>query len=232
MIDLIKASICRHGVEAEGLEDALLRYANLLIEENEKYNLTAIVDPQGIAEKHFGDSLEGVRFLADGAKICDVGSGGGLPVIPLALAKKSAKFTAVEAAGKKCAFLSMVSQKLGLGNLEVVNSRIEDFGRGVGREAYDVVTARAVAPLVTLLEYVVPLIKVGGKALIYKGASFEEELADAKKAISLLNIKIERIFDYVLENGEKRVIIEITKVKATDIKYPRPQNRPRLKPLK
>ncbi len=232
MLALINRALDRLGIIDEGLAVELNKYAELLISENKKYNLTAIVDPEGVAEKHLADSLAGLAYIPDGARVCDVGSGGGLPIVPLALAQRQACFTAIEATGKKCKFLSLVAQTLNIGNLNVVNSRIEDYARGEGREVYDVVTARAVAPMVTLVEYVAPLIKVGGYALIYKGSNYQQEIIQAQKAMELLNIKIEAIFDYVLENGEKRVIIKISKSKATDIKYPRTGNRPRLKPLK
>ncbi len=231
MLDLITASLDRRGISSVELATSLNSYAELIISENAKYNLTAITDPLGIAEKHFGDSLAGVQFVQDGDDVCDIGSGAGLPVVPLALAKKTAHFTAVEATGKKCRFLELASQTLGIGNLKVKNCRIEDYAREEGRERYDIVTARAVAPLATLLEYVVPLVKVGGKALIYKGANYQEELSLAAKAIEVFGIKIETIFDYVLENGEKRVIIVISKLIKTDLAYPRGANKPRLKPI-
>ncbi len=231
MKDLIVKALKARGVEDDKLVEKLITFAELIREENKKYNLTAILDDVGMAEKHFGDSLAAVAYIGDAKTICDVGSGGGLPIIPLALARKDLSFTAVEATGKKCNFLKLAAQMLEISNLNIENCRVENFARGGKREGFDLVTARAVAPLNTLLEYVVPLIKIGGRALVYKGASYEQELQAAAGAIKTFNIKVGTIFNYVLENGEKRVIIEFTKVEATDKKYPRSANRPRLKPI-
>ncbi len=231
MLDRIRTSLKARGIEDEELAQKLCEYAFIIREENKKYNLTAILDDFGIAEKHFGDSLEALKFIKDAKNVCDVGSGGGLPVVPLALARKDVDFTAVEATGKKCNFLRLVSQNLNIGNLNVENCRIEDFAKGDKRQGFDLVTARAVAPLNTLLEYVSPLVKVGGRALVFKGSSYLEEMEEAEEAVKTFNIKVDTIFNYVLENGEKRVIIIFAKVGSVDDKYPRGGNRPRLKPI-
>ncbi len=215
----------------ENAENLLYGYAELIKEENKKYNLTAITDDEGIVEKHFRDSLFLVDLIPEGAELADVGSGAGLPAIPIAIARPDVEATAIESVGKKCNFLDLVSRELGLGNLNVRYSRIEDYARADGRERFDVVTARAVAPLNTLLEYVAPLVKPGGKALLYKGKNYTEELAAADGAEKILGLELKEIVAYDLKNDEKRYIIVYDKISRTDKRFPRGGNKPRINPV-
>ncbi len=227
LINPIKDEFCLTDDQVE----KLLKYGELIKEENKKYNLTAITDDEGIVEKHFRDSLFGLKYIEKENLVADIGSGAGLPVIPLAVVKSGAKFYAIESTGKKCRFLDLVSQNIDLRNLNILNSRIEDVARKEFREKFDVVTARAVAPLNTLLEYVAPLLKIGGVAVLYKGRNYLEELDSAKGVESILGLKLKEIADYDLKNNEKRSIIVYEKISKTDGRFPRSGNKPRLDPM-
>ena len=161
----------------------LSAYYEFLRAENEKYNLTAITERNEVYIKHFYDSLAAAFFI-DFTKIeslCDIGSGGGLPVIPLKIAFPHLRITLIEPTGKKMNFLKELCRLLDLGDIEFVNGRAEDFGRE-RREYYDAVTARAVAALPVLLELAIPLLKVSGMFIAYKGSNYRGEV----KAVSAL----------------------------------------------
>ena len=176
------------------------KYASLLKEWNEKMNLTAITDEPEIVEKHFYDCLLPTDHdLLDDKLICDLGTGAGFPGMVWAIAYPKCVVTLVDATGKKCMFLNEVIKELNLTNAFVVNSRGEDLDM---REHFDIVTARAVAPLNILLEVCVPLIKEKGLMIAMKGAKGKEELADAKKAIQKLYLKVININEQALPNDE------------------------------
>lgn len=215
----------------ENEENLLYRYAELIKEENKKYNLTAITDDEGMVEKHFRDSLAALDLLPSECRLADVGSGAGLPAVPIAIARSNVEVTAIESVGKKCNFLNLVSRELSLSNLNVQYTRIEDHARTENRESYDVVTARAVAPLNTLLEYVAPLVKRGGRALLFKGKNYNEELELAEGVDEILGLKLKEIVVYDLKNDEKRAIIVYDKISDTDKRFPRGGNKPRINPV-
>lgn len=230
--EFLKERLTAAGINvADGCAETLAEFAEFLLAENEKYNLTAVTDDGEVAVKHFADSLFALPLIDDGANVADIGSGAGIPAIPLSVARKDLTVTAVESIGKKAEFIRTASRKLNIGNLNVENKRIEDYGHGAGRGAYDFVTARAVAPLATLLEYAVPLLKKGGRFLAYKGKRAEEEIESAKAAAKVFHAKIEKVSRYVLENGEERVIIVYVKEADTPAQYPRGQNKPRKSPV-
>lgn len=211
--------------------EKLAAFAEFLKAENEKYNLTAIADDAEIAEKHFADSLAASDLIPENASVADIGSGAGFPAIPLSVTRKDLKITAIESVGKKARFIETASRNLGIGNLNVENIRIEDLAHGAGRSAFDCVTARAVAPLATLLEYAVPLLKTGGIFIAYKGRRADEEVKAAEPAARVFHAKIEKVSRYVLENEEERVIIVYRKKQDTAAVYPRGQNLPRKRPI-
>lgn len=228
----LKEKLSAAGISADGeCVERLAEFAEYLLAENEKYNLTAVEGEAEVAVKHFADSLFALPLIESGATVADIGSGAGIPAIPISLARKDVSVTAVESIGKKADFIKSASLKLNIGNLNVEKTRIEDFGHGAGRAAFDCVTARAVAPLATLLEYAIPLLKTGGKFLAYKGRRAEEEIESAKAAAKVFHAKIEKVSRYVLENGEERVIIVYVKEADTQAQYPRGQNKPRKSPV-
>lgn len=211
--------------------EKLERFRLFLQQENEKYNLTALTQAREVRSKHFYDSLFAVPLLPHGAKVCDVGSGAGLPLIPLALARPDCAFTGVDATEKKVAFINAACALLELDNCRAVHMRAEDMCRQ-NRGAFDAVTARGVAELATLAEYCLPLLREGGELIAYKGPLAEQELEEAQKALQVLGGRAKNVLSYSLPTGEERRLIVIEKVRPTPEKYPRGGNKPRLKPLK
>lgn len=203
--------------------DKFEKYQDLLLDWNEKINLTAITEENDIIIKHFIDSLTISKFFKDNDKIIDVGTGAGFPGVPLKIANKKLKVTLLDSLNKRIIYLDDVIEKLELKNVETIHGRAEELSRNVKyREQYDVVTARAVANLKTLSEYCVPFVKLGGLFVCMKGSNIEEELENAKEHIKELGCTIENIEEFVLPNTDmKRNIIIIRKVKNTDKKYPR-----------
>jgi 16S rRNA (guanine527-N7)-methyltransferase len=209
-------------VLSEGQQRQLSRYIDLLIEANRRMNLTRIAD-QGAAEvQHVGDALTVLPYLPKEAhRLVDVGSGGGVPGIPLAAARPDVSVVLVEATGKKAAFLAETAKALGLANVRVLNERAEAAGRGELREACDVAVARAVGALDFLVEWCLPLVKKGGRMLAMKGARIAEELPAAQRAIRLLGGGEAVVHPVVLPGAEHHVVVEIPKVGRTLEKYPR-----------
>ena len=205
------------------------KYYELLMFYNEQFNITAITERGEVYKKHFIDSILGLQKIS-GTNLLDIGSGGGFPAIPLKIMNESINLTMLEATGKKCEFLKTVAKKLNLTNVKVLNDRAENLSKNVKfRQQFDTVTARAVARLNILSEYCMPFVKVGGKFLSYKGDA-EEEILEAQSAIKVLGGKIEKVNNYTLY-GAKRALVEIVKIKDTDIKYPRSNGAIRKKPL-
>ena len=208
-------------------------YMNLLLEWNEKFNLTAITKPEEIILKHFIDSIIPINNIKKDSKIVDIGTGAGFPGIPLKIVRPDLKITLVDSLNKRISFLEEVIKKLQLEEIEAIHARAEEFGRNKNkRESFDIAVARAVAKLNTLVEYLLPLIKVDGILIAYKGLNSIEELNEAKKAIEILGGKFENSFEYVLpkDKGIRNIII-IRKIKSTPIIYPRDKNLPKLKPI-
>ncbi len=204
---------------------------SMMIEYNEKYNLTAITDKREVFLKHFLDSVVGESYFKKGAKVIEVGSGAGFPSIPLKLVRKDLNFTLVESVGKKCEYLNAVVEKFKLKGVEVINDRCEKLGQDKNyRRQYDVVTARAVAKMNTLCEYCLPFLKIGGLFVAYKGNA-DKELEEAKKAIKILGGKIKEIEKFNLPNGDARTIVVIEKVAHTPLKYPRGQGLEKKEPI-
>lgn len=209
-------------------------YMNLLLAWNEKINLTAITDPNEVILKHFIDSLTINKYIKENSTLADVGTGAGFPGIPLKILRPDLKITLVDSLNKRINFLNEVINKLNLVNIETVHSRIEDFGKNKKyRESFDFVTARAVANLAVLSEYLLPIAKVGGQCVCMKGSSVEEELSNGKNAIKVLGGKIKNIDEFVLPDSDmSRNVIIIDKIKNTPSKYPRKAGIPIKEPLK
>lgn len=205
------------------------RYYDLLIEYNQKFNLTAITDNDEVQIKHFIDSLSALPFIADGSTVVDIGSGAGFPSIPLAILRTDSQFTLVDSLLKRVGFLNTVISELKLTNATAIHSRAEDLSKST---RYDVAVARAVAPLNILLEYTAPFIKTNGKALIYKASGYKDELALSSNAIKILGLELTNTYTNTLFNTDiQRVLLEFVKIKPTPDIYPRGQNRPRKFPL-
>ena len=196
------------------------RYLELLLEWNEKFNLTAITDKDEIEEKHFVDSIELVKYFdVKNKTLLDVGSGAGFPGIPLAIVEPTLNVTLLEAIGKRVTFLHEAVKELGLTNVEIIQGRAEELST---REKYDIVTARAVKELNILLEICFYLVKVGGTFIAYKSSGVDEEILHAKRAFKSLQIEEYKKFDYFLPKSKNsRVFLGILKKKPTPKKYPR-----------
>lgn len=209
------------------------KYMDLLIEWNEKINLTAITNRKDIIVKHFIDSLTIQRYLGDAVNIIDVGTGAGFPGIPIKIINPNLKVVLVDSLNKRINFLQEVIKKLNLDNIEVIHARAEDLGQNKKyREAFDIVTSRAVANMSVLSEYLLPLARVNGKCICMKGSDIEEELENSKYAINLLGGKIEQVDKFELSNERiGRNIIIVKKLKNTPNSYPRKAGTPAKKPL-
>ncbi len=203
--------------------ERLGKYADMLVEWNEKINLTAITDPEGIVIKHFLDCallLKQVQ-IPQGAKVIDVGTGAGFPGVVLKIFRPDIKLTLLDGLNKRLVFLNEVLSALGL-SAETVHMRAEEAGKAAAhRERYDLVTARAVARLNTLYEYCLPLCKVGGIFCSMKGPSAKEELTEAIKASTILGGDKGDIKQETLTGEEVRSFIITKKISQTPPKYPR-----------
>lgn len=198
-------------------------YMNLLLEWNEKINLTAITKPEEIILKHFIDSMTIAKEIKEEARLIDVGTGAGFPGIPLKIIREDMEVTLLDSLNKRILFLQEVINQLSLTKVEAIHSRVEEFGKNKKyRESFDYATSRAVANLSTLSEYLIPLVKVNGCCISMKGPDIKEEIQQSKKAILLLGGKIEKIHNFQLPKSDiKRNVIVIRKVKQTPPKYPR-----------
>ena len=197
-------------------------YKNLLQEYNKKFNLTTIIEDEAIYLKHFYDSLclMKVEELTLSKTILDIGTGAGFPGIPLAIINKDKKITLVESNGKKVSFLNVVKEKLNLSNVEIHNSRAEDFAKE-HREEYDIATSRAVSHMKIITELEFPTLKVNGLFLPLK-SNIDEELKPTQEFLKELGGFIEETITYTLPyENSKRTILKIRKIKETNNLYPR-----------
>ena len=213
------------------------KYMNLLIERNKNINLTAITDKDEIVLKHFVDSLTINKYIVDNSKIIDVGTGAGFPGIPLKIYNESLDITLLDSLNKRINFLNDVIEMLNLNNIRAVHSRAEDAAKNPDyRERFDIATSRAVANLSTLVEYLLPFVRVNGICICMKGPNVDEELSRAKKAIEVLGGRIEQVDNLKLaaddaENDLERNIIIIRKVRKCSNKYPRKSGMPSKEPI-
>ena len=210
------------------------KYMNLLIEWNEKMNLTAIIEPSEIILKHFIDSITILKDIKDGSTVVDVGTGAGFPGIPLSIMNPTLKITLVDSLNKRLIFLQEVIKELNLKNVELIHARTEEFGRNKKyREKFDIATSRAVANLATLSEYLLPLVKINGQAISMKAGNASQEIEEAQKAIKTLGGHINRIDEFYLPQTDiARTIIIIDKIKETPNQYPRKAGTPLKEPIK
>lgn len=211
------------------------RFSKLLIEWNEKVNLTAITDPKEIEIKHFIDSLTIFKTgkISENSKIIDVGCGAGFPSFPIKIALPSCDMTLLDSLNKRVIFQNEVIKELGLKKITTIHSRGEDAGQKEEyREKFDIATARAVANLSSLVEICVPFLKVGGYFIALKGSDIEKELSSSKNALEKLNAKVEEVISLTLPDCDhKRNIIIIKKTAKTDKKFPRSSPKPIKQPL-
>ncbi len=207
------------------------KYFKILVQENEKYNLTALTTKQDVFYKHFFDSLAVAKFVDfKRQSICDVGSGAGFPSIPLKIIFDDLQVTIIDALGKRINFLKMLCKELEL-DVECIHVRAEDFAKQ-RRESFDFVTARAVANLQVLSELCIPLVKISGNFFVLKGSNGFEELEDANNAISKLGCQTVGSYEYMLPmDYGLRTFFMFEKIRSTPDKYPRNFGQIKNKPL-
>lgn len=196
-------------------------YYQILKEENSKYNLTRIIEESDVYLKHFYDSLTIAKIIEiNNQSICDLGSGAGFPGLVLAICFSDANITLIESNGKKCNFLNIVKEKLKLSNVKIINTRIEEYAKS-HRELFDIVTARAVAPIKYLLEYGIPLVKVNGNFIAMKSNTESEEKNINNYYEKLSIIEEDRIIFNLPIEESLRTLIKYKKIEVTNPIYPR-----------
>ena len=232
------AALREHNVELNAQQLAQYQqYYERLVAVNEHMNLTAITERDEVYLKHFYDSLTLAwaypELQTEELNMIDVGAGAGFPSLPLKIAFPQLQITIIDALNKRINFLRDLVKELGLEGVTVEHARAEEFGNKTApaREQYDVATARALARLNVLGELTLPFVMVGGVLLAMKGSAADEELAEAKKAITTLGAEIGDQIDVSLPNGDPRSVIVIKKVNNTPKKYPRKPGDPVRKPL-
>ena len=207
-------------------------FQRLLLEYNERFNLTTITEEKDIFYKHFVDSAVGEPLFHKGAKVVEVGSGAGFPSLVLKILREDLSFTLIESVGKKCEFLKVAVDKLDLKEMYICNKRAEEVAKDqLYREKFDYAVARAVARMNSLSEYCLPLVKVGGKFIAYKSGDVTE-IEEAKSAYKILGGTLKEVKHYALpeEYGERTLAV-VEKIKKTPEKYPRGQGKERKNPL-
>lgn len=225
---LFKSKCEKNNIKIKETEyDKFYQYMLGIIEWNEKINVTAITAPEEFLVKHLIDSLTINKYVENSKKLIDIGTGAGFPGIPLKIANKDLKATLIDSVNKKLNVIREVSKELDIDNLEVIHTRAEDLAnKSEYREQFDIATTRAVSRLYTIAEYMLPFLKIGGKAICMKGPNYEDEIIEAKKSIEILGGKIEKIENIMIDGEIERNIIIISKVKQTPKKYPRGQGKP------
>lgn len=210
-------------------------FKDLMLEWNEKINLTAITDIDEVYIKHFLDSASclATGYIKDEDSLIDVGTGAGFPGVPIKILNEKLKITLLDSLNKRIKYLEDVVDKTKLQEVTLVHSRAEDAGSNkLYREKYDIALSRAVASMNVLCEYCLPFVKVGGYFICQKGPSYKEELDNAAKAIDILGGKLIKVMDYKLPFSDiTHYIIVIEKVKPTPTKYPRKAGKPSTEPI-
>lgn len=232
----------REGLEQLNIEadkktlEKLINFKDILLEWNEKINLTAITDEREIYIKHFLDSATclSTGYIKDNDKIIDIGTGAGFPGLVLKILKDNIDITLLDSLKKRMKYLEEAVSKLGVGKLDIIHGRAEEYGVKNGqRESYDIALSRAVASLNVLSEYCIPFVKVGGLFLCQKGPNYSDELKEAEKAINILGGKVEDIKKYILPYSDiAHYIIVIRKLSSTPTKFPRKPGKPSSSPIK
>ena len=232
--EILAAALDAYDVSLDSIAvDRLCRYNELLIEWNEKINLTALTEPEDVALKHFVDSLLLLRYceIKKDERVIDVGTGAGFPGMVLKIARPDLRLTLLDSLQKRLVFLDAVCRELDIPDVALVHSRAEDGSRTALRDSFDIAVSRAVASLNTLCEYDMPYVTVGGRFIAMKGKDAALELSGAQNAIMTLGGKLAEKHDFILGNAGERCIIEIAKTAPTPDRFPRKSKQIKNKPL-
>lgn len=213
------------------MKEQFCTYYNFLIEYNNRVNLTALTEISDVYIKHFADSAMGAKYIKYGAEVCDIGTGAGFPGVVLKIIRPDIRLVLVDSLNKRIEFLNKLLEKLNINDVLVLHNRAEDNAfKTKFLNGFDIVVSRAVARMNTLCEYCLPYVKPGGDFVAYKSIEAHNEIIEAKNAISVLGGQFVKI-DQISLNNTKRNFVIIKKIKPSSNKYPRRQNKPRLKPL-
>ena len=234
-IEELKKNALKINIELnEEQLEKFYRYMEILLEWNQKMNLTAITDKKEIIIKHFIDSLTINKYIEKDLSLIDVGTGAGFPGIPIKIIRDDIEVVLIDSLNKRINFLKEVIEQLELKNIKAIHARAEEIGRlDEYREKFDISTSRAVANLATLSEYLIPLVKIKGKCVCMKGSDIEEELYNSKNAIKILGGKLQTVESFKLPNSDfSRNIVIIEKVNKTKKNFPRKSGMPSKEPIK
>ena len=229
---MINFSLLKTGVSSLGIDladeciDLLDAFSDMVAEQNKSFNLTALTEPDAFTEKHIVDSLAALPFIPHGSSVCDVGAGAGFPSVPIAIARPDTTVTALDSTAKKTAFIERAAKRLGVSNLRTLTGRAEECTHE--RESFDVVTARAVAPISVLSELCLPLVKKGGLFIAYKTDPSD---LPSEECLSLLGGKLKFSHPYPLPSGDGRVLLVFKKISHTHPDFPRPYGKIKKSPL-
>ena len=208
-------------------------YMKEIINWNEKINVTAITEEKEFLVKHLIDSLTIDRFVENKGNLIDIGTGAGFPGIPLKISNPDLHVTLIDSVNKKLNVIRDISSKINLEKLEIIHTRAENLAmQNQYRESFDYATTRAVSRLNTIVEYMLPFLKLGGKAICMKGPNIDEELEESKKAIDVLGGTIEKVEHFMIDNEYERNLVIISKVKSTPKQFPRGKGKPLKEPIK
>ena len=226
-IDILNKFLEDSGIVLDSIQiEKLAQFEEKVIETNEKFNLTNITTEPDFTIKHIIDSLVGIPYIPEGAKLLDIGTGAGFPSMPIAISRPDIKVEAIDSTEKKIGFVNQSAKELAVSNIKAMSIRAEEMPKD---NKYDCIVARAVAALPILLELAVPIINVGGLFIAYKAT--EDELKDSANALKVLNSKVEKTVSLTLPNGDNRCLIIIKKLGETPSKYPRNYSQIKKKPL-
>ncbi|QUH25150.1 16S rRNA (guanine(527)-N(7))-methyltransferase RsmG [Serpentinicella alkaliphila] len=235
--NMLKEGSDQLGVDLDQKQIAqFMKYKEVLLEWNQKMNLTAIEDDKEIIIKHFLDSISCAKseVIGNSGKVIDVGTGAGFPGIPLKIIFPNIELTLLDSLNKRIGFLKEVGNQLGINDIEYVHGRAEDVGQNKNyREKFDFAVARAVAPLNILLEYCLPFVKVGGYFICQKGSKLIEEMEESRVALKVLGGEVLKQIEVPLPFSDiSHNIVIIRKIKQTSTKYPRKAGKPSKEPIK
>ena len=236
-LDVLDKGLKELGIDTDSEKlGKLITFKNILLDWNEKINLTSITDEKEIFIKHFIDSATCLcpGLIKSGSKIIDIGTGAGFPGVVIKILKEDVSMTLLDSLNKRVVYLREAADKLGLKQVDIIHGRAEEYGvKKEHREKYDIALSRAVAPINVLVEYCIPFVKKGGYFICQKGPSYKDELEEGNKAIEILGGKLEKVEGYLLPYSYiKHYILLIKKIENTPTKYPRKPGKPSSNPIK